>query len=169
ELDAETRRQVAEVVGIGGIKYADLRINRESDYVFDWDTMLNMKGDTATYMQYAYARTQGILRKGGVDPDLLRERPAAITLSEPAERALAIKLCRLTETLEATARELKPNLLTQYLFETANEFSVFYDQCPVLKDVDETTRSSRLQLVDLTGRMIQHGLGLLGIETCAQM
>jgi arginyl-tRNA synthetase len=169
ELDAETRRQVAEVVGIGGIKYADLRINRESDYVFDWDTMLNMKGDTATYMQYAYARTQGILRKGGVGPETLRERPAAITLSEPAERALALKLCRLSETLEAVARELKPNLLTLYLFETANEFSTFYDQCPVLKDVDEATRGSRLQLVDLTGRMIEQGLGLLGIETCAQM
>lgn len=169
ELDAETRNQVAEVVGIGGIKYADLRINRESDYVFDWDTMLNMKGDTATYMQYAYARTQGILRKAGVDPQLLRERPAAITLSEPAERALALKLCRLSETLEAIARELKPNLLTLYLFETANEFSTFYDQCPVLKDVDQATRGSRLQLVDLTGRIIQQGLELLGIETCAQM
>jgi arginyl-tRNA synthetase len=169
ELDADKRRQVAEVVGIGGIKYADLRINRESDYVFDWDTMLNMKGDTATYMQYAYARTQGILRKAGVDPEMLRDEPAAIILSEPAERALVLKLCRLTETLAAVAREHKPNLLTLYLFETANEFSTFYDQCPVLKDVDLATRGSRLQLVDLTGRMIEQGLGLLGIETCAQM
>ena len=169
ELDAETRQEVAEVVGIGGIKYADLRINRESDYVFDWETMLNMKGDTATYMQYAYARTQGILRKAGVDPESLRNDDSSIALAEPSERSLALKLCKLTETLEAVAEELKPNLLTQYLFETANEFSTFYDQCPVLKDVDEATRQSRLRLVDLTGRMIQQGLSLLGIEVCAQM
>ena len=169
ELDTATRQAVAEVVGIGGIKYADLRINRESDYVFDWETMLNMKGDTATYMQYAYARTQGILRKAGVDPESLRNDDSSISLAEPAERSLALKLCKLTETLEAVAQELKPNLLTLYLFETANEFSTFYDQCPVLKDVDEVTRQSRLRLVDLTGRMIQQGLDLLGIEVCAQM
>src|SRR5690606_21075241 len=130
ELDAQSRRQVAEVVGIGGIKYADLRINRESDYVFDWDTMLNMKGDTATYMQYAYARTQGILRKGGVDQEGVRAQTEPILLGEPAERTLALKLCRFSETLNAVAQELKPNLLTQYLFETANDFSTFYDQCP---------------------------------------
>lgn len=169
ELDEATRQQVAEVVGIGGIKYADLRINRESDYVFDWDTMLSMRGDTATYMQYAYARTQGILRKANVDPATLRHDETEIRLSEPAERSLALKLCRLTETLEAVAAELKPNLLTLYLFETANEFSTFYDQCPVLKDVDDATRQSRLKLVDLAGRVIRQGLQLLGIETCAQM
>ncbi len=133
ELDDVTRRAVAEVVGIGGIKYADLRINRESDYVFDWDTMLNMKGDTATYMQYAYARTRGILRRGGVDPASLQSAPGAISLQQPAERQLALQLARFPDALAAVAADYRPNLLTSYLFETANLFSAFYDQCPVLE------------------------------------
>jgi len=166
---ADLRRDVAEIVGLGGIKYADLHINRESDYVFDWDTMLNMKGDTATYMQYAYARTRGILRRGGVDPESLRTGQVELQITHPAERALALKLCRLPEVLDAVAAEDKPNLLTQYLFETAGEFSTFYDQCPVLKEPEEALRNSRLLLVDLTGRIIQRGLELLGIQTVEQM
>jgi arginyl-tRNA synthetase len=169
ELDETRRREVAEIVGLGGIKYADLRINRESDYVFDWDTMLNMRGDTATYMQYAYARTRGILRKGGVDPQSVRDGQAAVCISHPAERRLALKLCQFPETLDAVAAEYKPNLLTQYVFETAGEFSTFYDNCPVLKEPDEALRRSRLLLVDLTGRIIQLGLELLGIQTVEQM
>ncbi|MEZ6052484.1 MAG: arginine--tRNA ligase [Planctomycetaceae bacterium] len=169
ELDESTRREIAEIMGLGGIKYADLHINRESDYVFDWDTMLNMKGDTATYMQYAYARTRGILRRGGVEPESLRNGQVSLQLSHEAERLLALKLCQFPEAVAAAAEELKPNLLTQYLFETAGEFSTFYEHCPVLKEEDESLRLSRCLLVDLTGRVIQQGLELLGIQTCEQM
>ncbi len=169
ELDEQARREISEVMGLGGIKYADLHINRESDYVFDWDTMLNMKGDTATYMQYAYARTRGILRKGGVDQESLRNGQASLQFSHAAERQLALKLCQFPEVLAAAAEECKPNLLTQYLFETAGEFSTFYEHCTVLKEEDESLRLSRCLLVDLTGRVIQQGLELLGIQTCEQL
>ncbi len=169
ELDERARSEIAEIVGLGGIKYADLHINRESDYVFDWDTMLNMKGDTATYMQYAYARTRGILRRGGVDPESLRRPDAILQLSHPAERRLALRLCQLPDVLDAVATECKPNLLTQYLFEMAGDFSTFFEQCPVLKAETDQQRSSRLLLVDLTGRTIQQGLELLGIHTVEQM
>ncbi|REJ71630.1 MAG: arginine--tRNA ligase [Planctomycetota bacterium] len=169
ELDDASRAQVAEVVGIGGIKYADLHHNRDSDYIFSWEKMLAKNGDTATYMQYAYARIGGILRKGGVDREQLRSAGERIRLIEPAERALALQICRFPEALEAVAAEYRPNQLTQYLFETANLLSTFYEQCPVLKAEDDSTRNSRLALVDLTGRVIQYGLSLLGIGTCEQM
>ena len=169
ELDDETRSKVAEVVGIGGIKYADLHHNRDSDYIFSWEKMLATRGDTATYMQYAYARVCGILRRGGIDPTELRASGERIRLDEPAERSLGLQLCRFAEALDAVATEYRPNQLTQYLFETANLLSTFYEQCPVLKADDEATRNSRLRLVDLTGRIIQHGLSLLGIDTCEQM
>jgi arginyl-tRNA synthetase len=169
ELDESTRRAVAEIVGIGGIKYADLRHNRESDYVFSWDKMLAKTGDTATYMQYAYARTRGILRKGGADPDALRSSGAAIAIRHPAERALVLQLCRFPEALAGVAAEYRPNVLTQYLFETANAFSTFFEQCPVIKAGTEELRVSRYLLTDLTGRVIRQALALLGIETCEQM
>lgn len=169
ELDESTRDAIAQIVGIGGIKYADLHHNRESDYIFDWDKMLATTGDTATYMQYAYARIQGIFRKGDVDRQQLFANGAQIILSTPAERGLALKLCRFEETLSAVAREYRPNLLTQYLFELAGELTTFYGQCPVLKAEDDATRRSRLRLVDLAGRVIKQGLELLGIEVCERM
>jgi arginyl-tRNA synthetase len=169
ELDEAARQAVAEVVGIGGIKYADLRHNRESDYVFSWEKMLARTGDTATYMQYACARICGILRKGGIDRERLRTESGQIQVREPAERALAVQLCRFPDALAAVAEEYRPNQLTQYLFDTANALSTFYEQCPVLKAPDEATRSSRLRLIDLTGRVIAQGLSLLGIQTCEQM
>ena len=174
ELNAEERADVAEAVGLGGIKYADLNHNRESDYVFSWEKMLAKEGDTATYMQYAYARVCGIFRKGGVDRAALRQEPSdlgnpRILINEPAERALALALCRFAEAVEDVVGDFRPNLLTQYLFSLANQFSTFYDQCPVLKDVDERTKTSRLLLCDLTARVIAHGLSLLGIRTCERM
>ncbi|MFO1093820.1 MAG: arginine--tRNA ligase [Planctomycetaceae bacterium] len=169
ELDDATRQSVAEIVGLGGIKYADLRHNRESDYVFSWEKMLAKTGDTATYMQYAYARICGILRRGGVDRAALRQQQDAIRLTAPAERALALQLARFPEALAAVAEDYRPNQLTQYLFETANVLSTFYEQCPVLKADDEATRTSRLLLVDLTGRMIERGLSLLGIRVAEKM
>ena len=169
ELNAAERQGVAEIVGIGGIKYADLRHNRDSDYVFSWEKMLANTGDTATYMQYAYARICGIFRKGGESRDALRSARERIRPIEPAERGLALQLCRFPEALASVATEYRPNQLTQYLFETANTLSTFYEQCNVLKAPDAATRTSRLMLVDLAGRVIERGLSLLGIAVSERM
>lgn len=169
ELSPEQRAEIAEMVGIGGIKYADLMHNRESDYVFDADKMLAMTGNTATYLQYAHARVQGIFRKGGIDPGLLRTDGLPILVREPAERRLALKLCQYAETLDAVVADARPNMLTQYLFELAGDLTSFYDQCPVLRAADEQTRISRLRLCDLAGRILAHGLSLLGIAAPQMM
>jgi arginyl-tRNA synthetase len=167
ELDEATRAAVAEAVGLGGIKYADLHHNRESDYVFSWSKMLAKTGDTATYMQYAYARTRGILRRAEAAGVTLGDAP--IRLALPAERQLGIHIARFPEAIAAMVNDYRPNLLTSYLFELANGFSSFYDACPVMKEPDAAIRASRLKLVDLTGRIIQKGLDLLGITTCERM
>jgi arginyl-tRNA synthetase len=169
ELDDATRALIAESVGIGAIKYADLSQNRESDYVFSWDKMLATKGDTGTYMQYAYARVGGIFRKGGIDRTACRAAGGRILLGEPAERRLALQLARFSEALDDAGSECRPNFLTQYLFETANCFSTFFEQCPVLKADSDAVRTSRLLLADLTARVIGTGLELLGIKTIEQM
>jgi arginyl-tRNA synthetase len=169
ELEPLEQQQVAVVVGLGAIKYADLCQNRISDYVFDWQKMMAKNGNTGTYLQYAYARTQNIFRKGGLAPDrILAQRPA-IALSHPAERALGVRLLRLPEVLELAAEELKPNILTDYLFDLANAFSTFYEECPVLKAESAERRDSRLALCDLTGRTLKFGLDLLGIDVVARM
>jgi arginyl-tRNA synthetase len=167
ELDEATRAAVAEAVGLGGIKYADLHHNRESDYVFSWSKMLAKTGDTATYMQYAYARTRGILRRAEAAGVTLGDAP--IRLALPAERQLGVHIARFPEAIAAMVNDYRPNLLTSYLFELANGFSSFYDACPVMKEPDAAIRASRLKLVDLTGRIIQKGLHLLGITTCERM
>jgi arginyl-tRNA synthetase len=169
ELSEAERDAIAEVVGLGGIKYADLKHSRDSDYIFDYDKMLAMTGDTATYMQYAYARLCGIFRKGNVDRGALTSSAGAIALSDPAERALALELCRFEEALAAAAADSRPNQLTQYLFELAGKLTTFYERCPVLKAEDAAARHSRLRLVDLTGRVIRHGLDLLGIGVREQL
>ncbi|WP_417385908.1 arginine--tRNA ligase [Gimesia sp.] len=169
ELNDAERRQIAEVVGLGGIKYADLKHNRDSDYVFDLDKMLANKGDTATYMQYAYARVCGIFRKGQIDRSALRDHQAALTLVDESERALALQINRYSEILESVAIEARPNYLTNYLFELAKIFSTFFNDCPVLKAESEQTKNSRLMLCDLTARIVEHGLSLLGIGTCERM
>lgn len=169
ELDDATRAAVAETVGIGAIKYADLRHNRESDYVYDEDKMLATTGDTATYMQYAYARVCGIFRKGSINRETLRQSAGQIRFTHPSERALSLQLLRFSEALDGVLSEFRPNILTDYLFATANSFSTFYQECSVLKESDEATRTSRLLLCDLTARVIAVGLDLLGIKTCEQM
>lgn len=169
ELEPEERPRVAEVVGLGAIKYADLSQNRLSDYVFDWDKMLAVKGNTGAYLQYAYARNQNIFRKGGFTPEGIRSQRPPIALSHPAERGLGVRLLRLPETLELAAAELKPNILTDYLFDLANAYSTFYEECPVLKAESAERRDSRLALVDLTARTLKFGLGLLGIEVVERM
>ncbi|MCA9016395.1 MAG: arginine--tRNA ligase [Planctomycetaceae bacterium] len=169
ELSEAERRQIAEVVGLGGIKYADLKHNRDSDYMFDWDKMLANRGDTATYMQYAYARVCGIFRKGEIDRETLRENQTDLRLQDETERALALQINRYSEILESVGVEARPNYLTNYLFELSNLFSSFYNQCHVLKAEEEQVKTSRLLLCDLTARVIEHGLSLLGIRTCERM
>lgn len=169
DLSNEEKAQVAEVVGIGAVKYADLSQNRLSDYVFDLDKMVAMIGNTATYLQYAFARTRSIFRKGETTPEAIRTAQPTIFLSHPAERALALTILRLPETLESAASELKPNVLTDYLFGLAIDFSSFFDQCPVLKAESTERRNSRLALCDLTGRTLAFGLDVLGIEVVERM
>ncbi len=169
ELSEEQRRQVAEAVGLGAVKYADLSQNRTSDYVFSFDKMLAMDGNTATYMQYAYARVKSIYRKGEEDPAALRIDPPPVTLDQPDERSLALALLRFPEALEAAAGEYKPNLITGYLWDLANAYSGFFQNCPVLKAATPELRRGRLLLCDLTARTLQQGLQLLGIGTIEQM
>jgi arginyl-tRNA synthetase len=169
DLDDSARQKIAEAVGIGAIKYADLSQNRETDYIFNWDKMLALTGDTATYMQYAYARVCGIVRKGEIDRESLRGGTAQIVLEHPAERALALQLLRFHEALDGVALDFRPNVLTNWLFETANRFSTFFENCPVLKAETESLKQSRLLLADLTARCLERGLSLLGIETIERM
>jgi arginyl-tRNA synthetase len=169
ELDVAEQKQVAEAVGIGALKYADLSQNRTSDYVFSYDKMLAMNGNTATYMQYAHARVRSIFTRGGVDAERLRAGGQAITLDEPAERALGLAILQFSEALEQVAVDYRPNLLTTYLYELANRYSTFFEQCPVLKAEDEALRTSRLLLCDLTARTLRQGLWLLGIEVVERM
>ena len=169
ELSAEQRRQVAETVGIAALKYADLAQNRTSDYVFSYDKMLAMTGNTATYMQYAYARVRSIFAKGNVDVDALCNSGATILLDSPAERALALELLRFSEALDLTVADYRPNQLTAYLFDLANRYSTFFEQCHVLRAETDALRQSRLLLCDLTARTIQKGLELLGINVVEKM
>jgi arginyl-tRNA synthetase len=169
ELTPQERRQVEEAVGLGAVKYADLSQNRESDYKFDFDKMLAMDGNTATYMQYAYVRNRGIFRKGNVSEAPFRTTPPLPSLERPEERALAVQLLRLSEALAAAAAEYKPNLITAYLWDLAKSYSGFFQNCPVLKAESLELRQSRLLLCDLTARVIQQGLDLLGIRTMERM
>ncbi|MFO1008340.1 MAG: arginine--tRNA ligase [Planctomycetaceae bacterium] len=168
-LDDAARQEVSEIIGIGGIKYADLHHARESDYVFDWEKMLAKEGDTATYIQYAYARTKGILRRNQIDPQALLDQGAKIVLSHPAERSLALQLLKFPEALDSVCNDYRPNLLTQYVFETANAFSTFYDNCPIKGEPDEALRHSRCLLAELTSRVLKQALSLLGIQTVERM
>jgi arginyl-tRNA synthetase len=169
DLEEEERSRVAEAVGLGAIKYADLSQNRLSDYVFDWQKMLAMNGNTGAYLQYAYARIRSIFRRGGFTPEAIREQRHAILLSHPAERALAVRVLRLPEVLELAASELKPNIVTDYLFDLANAFSTFFEECPVLKAESPERRDSRLAICDLAARTLKFGLDLLGIEVVDRM
>jgi arginyl-tRNA synthetase len=169
ELTAEELEQIYDPVGYGAVKYADLSQNRESDYVFSWDKMLSTEGNTATYMQYAYVRNRGIFRRGGIDVLALRQNPPAVMLQTSEERALALQLVRLHDTLSAAAVEYKPNLITAYLWDLAKTYSGFFQNCPVLKAETEELRQSRLLLCDVTARVIQRGLDLLGIRTVERM
>jgi arginyl-tRNA synthetase len=168
-LSESERRIVAERVGIGAIKYADLAHNRTSDYKFSYDKMLAMTGNTAAYMQYSCARVRSIFGKGDVDIAALRRSGAAIRLDDPAERALGLAILQLAEALERVTADYRPNLLTDYLFDLAGKYSSFFENCPVLRAETDAVRTSRLLLCDLTARTLELGLGLLGIETVERM
>jgi arginyl-tRNA synthetase len=164
ELPESQRKEIARVIGLGAVKYADLLPNRQSDYIFSWDKMLALQGNTAPYLVYAYARIKSIFRKAESG-----KRKAEIALAAPEELTLAKHLLNFGITLEAVADELRPNYLCNYLFELAGKFTSFYENCPVLKADDAATRDSRLALCDLTARVLKQGLETLGIEVVEQM
>ena len=179
ELPEEQRRDIAHAVGIGAVKYADLSQHRTSDYVFSFEKMLSLVGNTAPYMQYAYARIRSIFRKGAASdngdlsasefsPQGRLRVSASFSLLHPAERALAVKLLQFPETVQAVAEQCLPNILCNYLYELAGLFMGFYENCPVLQS-EEPLRSSRLALCDLAARVVRTGLGLLGIGTIERM
>jgi len=170
-IDPDEVDKIAEAVGIGAVKYFDLAHARQSDYKFDLDTMVAMDGNTAPYMMYAYARVRSIGRKAGVDLASL-PTDAPLVLEHPAELALARKLVQLPETLHGISRDLRPNVLTEYLYDLAKTFSRFYDKKHGVRVIDaepEAVRTSRLRLCDLTARTLKLGLHLLGIETVERM
>lgn len=169
ELSDAERQEVAERVGIGAVKYADLSQNRISDYVFSWPKLLAMDGNTAAYMQYGYARVQSIFRKGGIDPETVRRSPVAPSLEAPEERALALALLRLPEALQQAAADYAPNAVTAYLWDLAKAYSSFFQKCPVLKAPAPELKQGRLLLCDLTGRTLRLCLELLGIQAPERM
>lgn len=164
DLDEKLRRQIAETVGIGAVKYADLSKNRTSDYVFDWDSMLSFDGNTAPYLLYAYTRIKSILRKQVPEETISSE----ILIAHPAERLLLLKVLQLPEVVQSVADDLFPNHLCNHLYELAAQFMRFYEECPILK-ADAPTRASRLAMAALTARALHSGLNLLGLETLEQM
>jgi arginyl-tRNA synthetase len=170
ELPEEQRREIARVIGLGAVKYADLLPNRQSDYVFSWDKMLALHGNTAPYLQYAYARIRSIFRKGESARGDARptEVGRAILLNAAQELTLAKHLLNFGLILEAVADEYRPNFLCNYLYDLAGHFTAFYENCPVLKSEPEV-RASRLLLSDVTARVLKQGLCVLGINTLDQM
>jgi arginyl-tRNA synthetase len=166
EETAEFIVNAAQVVGISAVKYADLSQNRTSSYIFSYDKMLALQGNTAPYMLYAYVRVQGISRKGGIDFEKLED--SAIVLQDETELALAKHLLQFDEALSDVEKDLLPSRLCQYLFELSQKFNQFYDRCPVLS-AEEPLRTSRLVLSDLTARTIKLGLSLLGISVLERM
>lgn len=165
-LSADERAEITRAVGIGAVKYADLSQNRGSDYVFSWDKMLAMQGNTAPYLMYAYARIRSIYRKGAA---VASADATPVRLAHPAEAALGRRLLQFSETLEAVAQSLLPSLLCDYAYELAAAFMRFYESCPVLQAEDDATRASRLRLCDLTARTLRVTLGLLGVRAIEKM
>ena len=159
DMPEDEKSHVAQIVGIGAIKFAELSQNRLSDYIFDWDKMLALTGDTAPYLQNSYVRVRSIFRK--IDGEF--KAPASLTLSEDAEIHLARLLVRYAEVVPSTLDDCKPNLLAAYLYELARAFHSFYEACPVLRSEGDV-RESRLALCELTARVLKQGMGLLGIE-----
>ena len=166
QFDEPTLRAIAEAVGIGAVKYADLSTARDSEYVFDWDRMISFKGNTGPYLQYAAARIRSIFRRADLGPE---QATAPIVVTEPAERALAMKLLGFGAAVTSVAETAEPHRLCAYVFEVASLFTTFYELCPVLKADEEPVRASRLALCALTLRTLVTGLGLLGVPVPERM
>jgi arginyl-tRNA synthetase len=164
DLDDEEKTDVAQKIGIGSVKYADLSQYRMTDYVFSWDKMLSLQGNTAPYLQNAYVRIRSIFRKAGESAPKIDK----LVLGDSAEINLAKSLCQFAEVVPQVLNDFRPNILANYLFEVANNFHTFYEACPVLKS-EEPARSSRLVLCNLAGRVLQRGLDLLGIKVPEKM
>lgn len=166
DIPEDELEKVARAVGAGAVKYADLRQNRVSDYTFDFEKLIEFKGNAGPYMQYAAARVGSIFRKGGIDETAIA--PETITLDHPAELALGRQLARFADVVHAAADTSQPHLLTDHLYAVAREFSTFFEACPVLKS-EGTTRDSRLALCAIAGRQLRRGLAMLGIEVVERM
>lgn len=167
EMPADELEKLANAVGIGAVKYADLSKNRTTDYVFDWDNMLAFEGNTAPYMQYAYTRVLSVFRKAGIEEQVLEN--AQVTIREEREAQLAARLLQFEETLNVVAREGTPHVMCAYLYDVAGLFSGFYEHCPILTAESDEIRLSRLKLALLTSKTLKLGLETLGIETVERM
>jgi arginyl-tRNA synthetase len=164
DLPEAERADMAKMIGLGAVKYADLSQYRMTDYIFSWDRMLSFQGNTAPYLQNAYVRIRSIFRKAGEEFVPAKE----LVLAAPEERNLALRLCQFGEIVPTVLNDFRPNVLANYLFELANSFHAFYEACPVLKS-EEPARSSRLALCELTARVLRQGLELLGIKVPEKM
>jgi arginyl-tRNA synthetase len=165
DIDDAELAQLAQVIGIGAVKYADLSKNRTSDYVFDWDQMLSFDGNTAPYLQYAYSRTRSLFNRGGVDPASL---PTQVVSVDEPERRLAVAIAGYQDLLEQVAQEGYPHQLCAYLYDLAGRFTQFYEQCPILTSTD-SVKTRRLVLTRQTGDVLASGLMLLGITVAERM
>ncbi|MIP14270.1 arginine--tRNA ligase [Salmonella enterica] len=167
DMPADELEKLANAVGIGAVKYADLSKNRTTDYIFDWDNMLAFEGNTAPYMQYAYTRVLSVFRKADIDEQALASAP--VIISEDREAQLAARLLQFEETLMVVAREGTPHVMCAYLYDVAGLFSGFYEHCPILSAENDAVRNSRLKLAQLTAKTLKLGLDTLGIETVERM
>lgn len=167
DMSADELEKLANAVGIGAVKYADLSKNRTTDYIFDWDNMLAFEGNTAPYMQYAYTRVLSVFRKADIDEQALASAP--VIISEDREAQLAARLLQFEETLTVVAREGTPHVMCAYLYDVAGLFSGFYEHCPILSAENDAIRNSRLKLAQLTAKTLKLGLDTLGIETVERM
>lgn len=167
DMPADELEKLANAVGIGAVKYADLSKNRTTDYIFDWDNMLAFEGNTAPYMQYAYTRVLSVFRKADIDESALAN--AQVIINEDREAQLAARLLQFEETLTVVAREGTPHVMCAYLYDVAGLFSGFYEHCPILSAENEEIRNSRLKLAQLTAKTLKLGLDTLGIETVERM
>ncbi|EPK6627496.1 arginine--tRNA ligase [Citrobacter freundii] len=167
DMPADELEKLANAVGIGAVKYADLSKNRTTDYIFDWDNMLAFEGNTAPYMQYAYTRVLSVFRKADIDESALAN--AQVIINEDREAQLAARLLQFEETLTVVAREGTPHVMCAYLYDVAGLFSGFYEHCPILSAENEEIRKSRLKLAQLTAKTLKLGLDTLGIETVERM
>ncbi|EHB0708497.1 arginine--tRNA ligase [Salmonella enterica subsp. enterica serovar Typhimurium] len=167
DMPADELEKLANAVGIGAVKYADLSKNRTTDYIFDWDNMLAFEGNTAPYMQYAYTRVLSVFRKANIDEQALASAP--VIISEDREAQLAARLLQFEENLTVVAREGTPHVMCAYLYDVAGLFSGFYEHCPILSAENDAVRNSRLKLAQLTAKTLKLGLDTLGIETVERM